>query len=79
MSYWVDIMGHPNFKVISEYLPRAGETVIIGPDTFEGQEGNLTYHVVCVQHRIELGVIGLESPLVILEGQLGSNISRKRR
>lgn len=70
MSYWVDIKGHPNFKVNSEYLPRVGETFIIGPDTFEGQEGSLTYHVVDVQHRIELGVVSLESPLVILESQL---------
>ncbi len=79
MSYWVDIKGHPNFKVNSDYLPRVGETFIIGPDTFEGQEGDLAYEVLCVYHRIELGLPSDESPLIVLESRLNPNTPSKGR
>ncbi len=67
MSYWVDIKGHPNYKVNCDIIPRMGEAVILGPETFEGQEGNLCYRVVDISHRVEAAYPGFESPLVVLE------------
>ncbi|MBT7790805.1 MAG: hypothetical protein HN757_18245 [Calditrichaeota bacterium] len=70
MNFWVDIKGHPNFRVNCEYLPRVGEGFVIGSDTFVGQEGELEYSVVSVTHRIELGISAQDSPLIVLESQL---------
>ena len=70
MSFWIDIKGHPNYKINSEYLPRVGELFTLGPDTFVGQEDDLTYRVVGVKHRIELGILAEESPLVMLESYI---------
>jgi hypothetical protein len=75
MSYWVDIKGHPNFRVNCEYLPRVGENFVMGPDTFEGQEDELVYSVVSVMHRIELGISAQESPLVVLVSKLTKDLS----
>ncbi len=66
MSYWIDIKGHPNYKINSDLIPRLGEVLVLGPDTFEGQEGDLTYNVVEIVHRIEAGLPAIESPLLIL-------------
>jgi len=67
MSFWVDLVGHKNIRINSELIPRIGELIVLGPDTFPGQETELKFRVTDVVYHIE-GYLSLETgPTVILE------------
>jgi hypothetical protein len=65
MSYLIDIKGHTNMHIDSEQVPRVGETVILSPDTFIGQEGKLYFEVKQVTYSLGRGIIE-ELPIVML-------------
>ncbi len=65
MGYLIDIKGHTNMHIKSENIPRVGETVILFPDTFEGQEGKLYFEVKKVTYSLGRG-IEEELPIVML-------------
>jgi hypothetical protein len=67
MSYWLDIKGHSDLCIKSESVPRIGETVILSPETFSGQEEELRYKVIDVVYPISGIVLSQESPLVIIK------------
>ena len=65
MGYLIDIKSHTNMHIESEQVPRVGETVILFPDTFEGQEGKLNYEVKDVTYSLGRGIVQ-ELPIVML-------------
>jgi hypothetical protein len=44
MSSWIDNNGHPRYLTNSDHLPRVGETLALGSDTFVGEEGEPATH-----------------------------------
>ena len=65
MGYLIDIKGHTNMHIDSEQVPRVGETVILFPDTFDGQEGKLCFEVKEVTYSFGRGIVE-ELPIVML-------------
>ncbi len=65
MAYLIDVLGHTNMHFDSEQVPRVGETVILFPDTFEGQEGKLYFEVKEVTYSLGRGIVK-ELPIVML-------------
>ncbi len=68
MGYLIDIKGHSNMHIESDYVPKVGETIILFPDTFEGQEGKLYFEVKNVTHSLGRGIVQ-ELPIVLLTPQ----------
>jgi hypothetical protein len=65
MGYLIDILGHTNMHIASDHIPRVGETVVLYPDTFGGQEGKLFFKVKEVTYSLGRGILQ-ELPIVML-------------
>jgi hypothetical protein len=65
MGYLIDIKGHSNMHIASDQVPRVGESVLLYPDTFDGQEDKLYFVVKNVTYSLGRGSVA-ELPLVML-------------
>jgi hypothetical protein len=65
MGYLIDVLGHTNMHIENDQVPRVGETVVLYPDTFEGQEGKLFFKVKEVTYSLGRGIVQ-ELPIVML-------------
>ncbi len=66
MGYLIDIQGHKNMLIESDQVPRVGESVLLSPDTFEGQEETIRFRVIDVMHTVGPGYVK-EIPVVLLD------------
>ena len=66
MSYWISVKGNKNIRIDDNFVPRIGETVLLLPDTFEGQEEELKFRVIDVIYTVGRFGSPKETPLLIL-------------
>ncbi len=67
MSYFIDIKGQYNVIAYSNFIPRIGETVTLGPDSFPGQEDEIEYRVTDVIYKLDGFRLFKEMPTIILD------------
>ena len=67
MSYWIDIKGQYNVIVYGNFIPRIGELVTLGPESFPGQEDGIEYRVTDVIYTLDGFRLVKEMPTIILD------------
>lgn len=73
MSYWIDVKGQANLIIYSDKIPRKGESIVLGPETFPGQEEELVFEVSDIVYNLDGHRLAKEMPIVVVEPVVKSN------
>ncbi len=67
VSYWIDVKGQANLIIYSDKIPRRGEVIVIGPETYPGQEEELSFKVSEIIYNLDGHRLAKEMPIVVVE------------